>query len=111
MLLIFGPGVDMRMRLILVVLFLLPLFSAIQVRSSLLVDVLVGRFDARFIGMKCCSDLDAGEYERDPHLNLPIIASGKSTDMRRSRGKISIILRIRVYSHSSSVPCRGLQGR
>lgn len=111
MLLIFGPGVDMGMRLILVILCLLPHSSAIQVRSSLLVDVLVGRFDAHFIGMKCGSDLDAGEYERDPHLNLPIIASGKSTDMRRSRGEVSIVLRIRVYSYSSSVPCGGLQGR
>jgi hypothetical protein len=110
-LLIFGPGVDVGMRLILVVLFLLPLFSAIQVRSSLLVDVLVGRLVARFIGTECGPDLDAGEYERDPHLNLPIIASGKSTDMCRSRGEVSIVLRIRVYSYSSSVPCGGLQGR
>jgi hypothetical protein len=111
MLLIFFPGVDMRMRLILVVLFFLSLSSAVQVRNLLLVDVLVGRPDAHFIGMKCGSDLDTGEYERDPHLNLPIIASGKSTDMRRSRGEVSIVLRIRVYSYSSSVPCGGLQGR
>lgn len=111
MLLIFFPGVDMGMRLILVVLFLLPLSSTVQVRDLLLVDVLVDRLVGRFIGMKCVPDLDAGEYERDPHLNLPIIASGKSTDMRRSRGKVSIVLPVRVCSYSSSVPCGGLQGR